>query len=102
MMQKITIKPRSDIKIQNTVCIADLKEEINLKSFNKYKHLGANLKLYRFGYVKYNTWQAESLFRTGKLISMGHKSQSHKKGITQNIQNTTRIQICQTHKSYLR
>ncbi len=68
-------KLRSEIKIQNTVTTADLKQEINLTSFNKHKHLSSNLELYRCGYVKDDTMTGRvTVFRTGKLISVGTKS----------------------------
>ena len=74
-MKKSDIKLRSEIKIQNTVCTADLKQEVNLKSFNKYEHLSANLELYRCGYVKDDVMTGRvTVFRTGKLISVGTKS----------------------------
>ena len=74
-MQKSTIKLRSEIKIQNTVCTADLKQEINIASFNKYDHLSSNLELYRCGYVKDDIMTGRvTVFRTGKLISVGTKS----------------------------
>ena len=74
-MQRQVIKLRDEIKIQNTVSTADLKQEINLTDFNKYEHLSANLELYRCGYVKDNTMTGRvTVFRTGKLISVGTKS----------------------------
>ncbi len=74
-MKTSSIKLRSEIKIQNTVCTADLEQEINISSFNKYKHLSSNLELYRCGYVKDDSMTGRvTVFRTGKLISVGTKS----------------------------
>ena len=79
-MQRLAIKLRPEIKIQNTVCTADLKQEINIASFNKYKHLSSNLELYRCGYVKDDVMVGRvTVFRTGKLISVGTKSPNHAK-----------------------
>ena len=64
-----------EIKIQNTVATADLKQEIAIAKFNKFKHLSCNLDLYRCGYVKDNSMVGRvTVFRTGKLISVGTKS----------------------------
>ena len=66
---------RPEIKIQNTVATADLKQEIDIASFNKYAHLSSNLELYRCGYVKDETMVGRvTVFRTGKMISVGTKS----------------------------
>lgn len=74
-MQKLETKLRSEIKIQNTVSTADLKQEIDLSLFNKYEHLSSNLELYRCGYVKDQTMTGRvTVFRTGKMISVGTKS----------------------------
>ena len=71
--QVTTISP--GIKIQNTVSTADLEEEIDIGSFNRYKHLSSNLELYRCGYVKDDTMTGRvTVFRTGKMISVGTKS----------------------------
>ena len=64
-----------EIRIQNTVATADLKEEIHIASFNKYRHLSSNLELYRCGYVKDDAMTGRvTVFRTGKMISVGTKS----------------------------
>ena len=74
-MQKLDLKLRSEIKIQNTVSTADLKQEIDIARFNKYKHLSSNLDLYRCGYVKDDIMVGRvTIFRTGKMISVGTKS----------------------------
>ena len=74
-MQSLKIALLPEIKIVNTVCTADLKQEIVLTSFNKYEHLSANLDLYACGYVKNKTMIGRvTVFRTGKLISVGTKS----------------------------
>lgn len=74
-MLSLEIKPRSEIQIVNTVCTADLKQEVDLNFFNKYENLTVNLELYRCGYVKNkNMIGRVSVFRTGKLISVGTKS----------------------------
>lgn len=74
-MQKLDAKLRSEIKIQNTVSTADLKQEIDIARFNEYKHLSSNLDLYRCGYVKDDTMVGRvTVFRTGKMISVGTKS----------------------------
>ena len=66
---------RSELKIQNTVSTADLKQEIDIGSFNEYEHLTSNLDLYACGYVKDNTMVGRvTVFRNGKLISVGTKS----------------------------
>ena len=74
-MQRLDILLRPEIKIQNTVATADLKQEIDIASFNEYEHLSSNLELYRCGYVKddYMTGRV-TIFRTGKMISVGTKS----------------------------
>ena len=64
----------TEIRIQNTVCTADLKQEIKISSFNRYKYLSSNIELYRCGYVKDNTMTGRvTIFRTGKMISVGTK-----------------------------
>lgn len=74
-MQRLDAKLRLEIKIQNTVSTADLMQEIDIASFNKYEHLSSNLELYRCGYVKDNYMTGRvTVFRTGKLISVGTKS----------------------------
>ena len=74
-MQRTVNVLRPEIKIQNTVCTADLKQKINIGSFNKYEYLSSNLKLYQCGYVKDNTMTGKvTVFRSGKLISIGTKS----------------------------
>ena len=74
-MQRLELKLLSEIKIQNIVCTGNLKQEIDITSFNKFKHLSANLNLYRCEYVKDDTMMGKvTVFRTGKLISIGTKS----------------------------
>ena len=74
-MQKLDTKLRSELKIQNTVSTADLKQKIDIARFNEYKHLSSNLDLYRCGYVKDDTMVGRvTIFRTGKMISVGTKS----------------------------
>ena len=74
-MQKLDAKLRPEIKIQNTVATADLRQEIDIAGFNKYEHLSSNLELYRCGYVKDGTMTGRvTIFRTGKMISVGTKS----------------------------
>ena len=66
---------RSEIKIQNVICTADLKQDISIERFNDYKHLSSNLSLYRCGYVKDDAMVGRvTVFRSGKLISVGTKS----------------------------
>jgi transcription initiation factor TFIID TATA-box-binding protein len=66
---------RKDIAIQNVVCTADLKQKVDIASFNEYKYLSSNLELYRCGYVKDNTMTGRvTVFASGKLISVGTKS----------------------------
>ena len=68
-------KIRKEIAIQNVVCTADLKQKVDIASFNEYKHLSSNLDLYRCGYVKDNTMTGRvTVFASGKLISVGTKS----------------------------
>ena len=74
-MSKSIIKIRPEIKIQNTVSTADLKQEVNIADFNEYEHLSSNLELYRCGYVKDDIMTGRvTIFRTGKMISVGTKS----------------------------
>ncbi|MCY4491461.1 MAG: TATA-box-binding protein C [Thaumarchaeota archaeon] len=74
-MQKLDTKLRSELKIQNTVSTADLKQKVDIARFNEYKHLSSNLDLYRCGYVKDDTMIGRvTIFRTGKMISVGTKS----------------------------
>ena len=54
-MQRLESVLRPEIKIQNTVCTADLKQEIDIASFNEYEYLSSNLELYACGYVKDKT-----------------------------------------------
>jgi transcription initiation factor TFIID TATA-box-binding protein len=74
-MLSLENKPRSEIKIVNTVCTADLEQNVSLTDFNKYDNLSANLELYACGYVKNKTMIGRvTIFRTGKIISVGTKS----------------------------
>lgn len=66
---------RKNIAIQNVVCTADLKQKVDIASFNEYEHLSSNLDLYRCGYVKDNAMTGRvTVFASGKLISVGTKS----------------------------
>jgi transcription initiation factor TFIID TATA-box-binding protein len=66
---------RKEITIQNVVCTADLKQHVDIGSFNEYKHLSSDLDLYRCGYVKDSTMVGRvTVFASGKLISVGTKS----------------------------
>lgn len=79
-MQKLESKLIPEVKIQNTVSTADLKQEIDIGSFNKYKHLSSNLDLYACGYVKDDKMVGRvTVFRNGKLISVGTKSPENSK-----------------------
>jgi len=74
-MQILESKLVSEVKIQNTVSTADLKQEIDIASFNEYECLSSNLDLYACGYVKDNSMIGRvTVFRSGKLISVGTKS----------------------------
>lgn len=74
-MQKLDIVLRSELKIQNTVCTADLKQKIDIASFNEYRFLSSNLDLYSCGYVKDDIMIGRTtVFASGKLISVGTKS----------------------------
>ncbi len=74
-MQKLESKLIPEVKIQNTVTTADLKQEIDIASFNEYEHLSSNLDLYACGYVKDKSMIGRvTVFRSGKLISVGTKS----------------------------
>ena len=53
-MQGFKFELVSKVKIQNMVTTADLKQVIDIASFNEYEYLSSNLKLYRCGYVKDN------------------------------------------------
>ncbi len=69
------VKLRDDIKIQNVVATADLKQLVDLESFNDFEHLTANLELYKCGYVKDSKMIGRvTVFGSGKLISVGTKS----------------------------
>jgi len=79
-MQKLESKLTSEVKIQNTVTTADLKQEIDIASFNEYDHLSSNLNLYACGYVKDNSMIGRvTVFKSGKLISVGTKSPNDSK-----------------------
>ena len=74
-MQKLDSILRPELKIQNTVCTADLKQEINIASFNKYEFLSSNLDLYACGYIKDDKMVGRvTIFKSGKMISVGTKS----------------------------
>jgi transcription initiation factor TFIID TATA-box-binding protein len=74
-VNKLESKLVPDVKIQNIVTTADLKQEIDIVSFNEYKHLSSNLDLYACGYVKDDSMVGRvTVFKSGKLISAGTKS----------------------------
>lgn len=74
-MLRLESKPNQEIKIKNIVCTADLKQRIDIASFNNYPFLSSNLDLYRCGYVKDdNMIGRTTVFASGKLISVGTKS----------------------------
>lgn len=74
-MQRLESSLRKEIKISNTICTADLKQSVDIGSFNKYKFLSSNLDLYRCGYVKDSSMTGRvTVFASGKLISAGTKS----------------------------
>jgi transcription initiation factor TFIID TATA-box-binding protein len=74
-VQKLESKLIPEVKIQNTVTTADLKQEIDIGSFNEYEYLSSNLDLYACGYVKDEFMIGRvTVFRNGKLISVGTKS----------------------------
>jgi transcription initiation factor TFIID TATA-box-binding protein len=74
-MQGFKFELVSKVKIQNMVTTADLKQVIDIASFNEYEYLSSNLKLYRCGYVKDNKMVGRvTVFENGKLISVGTKS----------------------------
>lgn len=79
-MRKMGRKKPPEIRIQNTVCTADLKQEIKIASFNRYRHLSSNIELYRCGYVKDDTMTGRvTIFKNGKMISVGTKSPTQAK-----------------------
>jgi len=79
-MQKLESNLVRDIKIQNVVTTADLKQEIDIASFNEYEHLSSNLDLYACGYVKDDSMIGRvTVFKSGKLISVGTKSPENSK-----------------------
>ena len=51
-MQVLKEELRKDIMIQNVVCTADLKQLVDIASFNNFEYLNSNLQLYQCGYVK--------------------------------------------------
>jgi len=66
---------RPQIKIVNTVTTADLKQKVDIGSFNEYEHLHSDLDLYRCGYVKDDKMIGRvTIFASGKMISVGTKS----------------------------
>lgn len=72
---QILDKLRKEIVIQNVVCTADLKQRVDIASFNEYKHLSSNLDLYRCGYVKDNTMTGRvTVFASGKGVLVGAKT----------------------------
>lgn len=74
-MKRIDSLPRKDLTISNIVCTADLKQKIDIASFNKYKFLSSNLNLYKCGYVKDDDMIGRvTIFGNGKMISVGTKS----------------------------
>ena len=74
-MQRLDVALRKEIKISNIVCTADIKQSVDINSFNKYKFLSSDLNLYRCGYVKDDTMCGRvTVFASGKLISVGTKS----------------------------
>lgn len=79
-MQRLESTLVPEVKIQNTVTTADLKQVIDIASFNKYEHLSSNLELYRCGYVKDDKMVGRvTVFANGKLISVGTKSTEQSK-----------------------
>ena len=79
-MQILESELVSEVKIQNTVTTADLKQQIDIGSFNEYEFLSSNLDLYACGYVKDNVMVGRVIvFRNGKLISAGTKSPEQSK-----------------------
>jgi len=74
-MQVQDLKLRKEIKIVNVVCTTDLKQQVDIASFNEYEHLHSDLALYRCGYVKDDAMVGRvTVFGNGKLISVGTKS----------------------------
>ena len=74
-MQKLESKLIPEVKIQNTVTTTDLKQKIDIGSFNDFEHLSSNLDLYACGYVKDDAMVGRvTVFANGKLISVGTKS----------------------------
>jgi len=74
-MNNFSVTLRKTIKIVNVVTTADLKQKVDISSFNNYKHLSSNLDLYRCGYVKDEKMVGRvTVFGNGKLISVGTKS----------------------------
>ena len=79
-MKKLKLKLIPEVEIKNTVTTADLKQEIDIGSFNKYEHLSSNLDLYRCGYVKDDKMIGRvTVFGNGKLISVGTQSPAKSK-----------------------
>lgn len=71
-------KLRKELTIHNVVCTAELKQPVNVASFNKYRYLTSNLDLYNCGYVKDDTMKGRvTVFPSGKMISVGTKSPKH-------------------------
>jgi transcription initiation factor TFIID TATA-box-binding protein len=79
-MNVVESKLISEIEIRNTVTTADLKQEIDIASFNEYEHLSSNLDLYHCGYVKDELMKGRvTVFKSGKLISVGTRSPENSK-----------------------
>ncbi|MCA2004114.1 MAG: hypothetical protein LDL06_05060 [Candidatus Nitrosotenuis sp.] len=74
-MQSLKTTLRPELNIQNTVTTADLRQKIDIASFNQYRYLSSNLDLYKCGYVKDDSMTGRvTVFASGKLISVGTKS----------------------------
>ena len=74
-MLRLNYPLRKELKISNVICTADLKQSVDIASFNNYKFLYSNLDLYRCGYIKNDEMIGRvTVFGNGKLISAGTKS----------------------------
>lgn len=74
-MLRLSPKLLAEIRISNVVATADLNQSVDLTKFQDFPYLSGNLRLYNCGYVKNkNMIGRVTIFRTGKMISVGTKS----------------------------
>jgi len=63
------------LEIVNVVSTCDIKQKVDIASFNTYKHLHSDLSLYSAGYIKDSSMTGRvTVYASGKMISVGTKS----------------------------